>query len=207
MPYKIFIFSLIIFFNSFSQDTITFTNGEKSIVKIIEMETKFFKYKMVDYLDGPLIIVDKNEIICINYENGFVEKFNILDNNELKKTELQFLGTRDAKLHFNGDQKSIPIPIISSILFTPIIGFFHTKYLANKKIGEEERPKGYTSYENFNGPSKYAYYNNPIYIKSFVKAAKKKQKKRIWRSYLFGSIVGTPFWAVFFVSRGFDLLW
>ena len=74
---RILLFSLIFFFHNFifSQDTILKRNGEKLIVKILEVNTDNIRYKRLDYLEGPLFMLSKQEIDFIVYGNGSKESF------------------------------------------------------------------------------------------------------------------------------------
>ncbi|MCB4807235.1 hypothetical protein LG651_03155 [Tamlana sp. 62-3] len=62
-------------FISFSQDVITNIDGSTINAKILEISKNEIKYKKTNYLDGPLIIIDKKDISQIKYENGDIEIF------------------------------------------------------------------------------------------------------------------------------------
>ena len=57
-------------------DNIIFKNGDELRAKVIEITQDVVKYKRCDNLDGPLISVNKNEILMIRYKNGAKEIFN-----------------------------------------------------------------------------------------------------------------------------------
>lgn len=87
-----FRFSYIILFffftaRFFCQDVITKKDSTKIIAKILEVSQDEIKYKQFNYLDGPLFIVEKNEIAYVLYYNGFKQVFQ----DENKKTELSNL--------------------------------------------------------------------------------------------------------------------
>ena len=197
MRYLILIFCLLVTLIYYSQDTLTFLNGEKAVVKILVIENKCIKYNFLDYINGPIITTNKNNLSKISFGNGRVEKYDTITVSDQEKNEnLIFYGTMDAYLYYVEYRKKLPLIFFSTVFFTPILSYLPSKYLANKKIKENLRPKGYTSYDNLEGPSKYTYYNNPIYISSFVIKAKNKQKKRIWATYVIGSIFSAGFWTI-----------
>jgi len=74
----------------FAQDTLYKRNSSDIIVaKVIEISTNEIKYKRFDLLDGPMFVIDKNQIEKIKYMVGNVEFFVItipkavIDNNRL----------------------------------------------------------------------------------------------------------------------------
>jgi hypothetical protein len=69
-----FVFSTVI---SFGQDTIIFRNGEIKIAQVEEVGVNLVKYRKFNYLDGPIFISSKNEILKIKYKGGNVDTFQI----------------------------------------------------------------------------------------------------------------------------------
>lgn len=60
-------------FVSYSQDQLFKKDNSKLSVKIIEISPTEIKYKLFNYLDGPIISVLKNEVALIIYQNGVHE--------------------------------------------------------------------------------------------------------------------------------------
>ena len=58
-----------------AQDTIVKRNGEKITVKLIEINPNDVRYKRLDYLEGPLFRVQKQDIKFIVYANGIKDSF------------------------------------------------------------------------------------------------------------------------------------
>jgi len=58
-----------------AQDTIVKRNGEKLIVKIAEVNSDNIRYRKMDYLDGPLFMLQKEDINFIVYGNGSKESY------------------------------------------------------------------------------------------------------------------------------------
>lgn len=79
----IFIFCFVEFFLN-AQDTIYKRNGELISAKVLEINTKEISYKRFDLLDGPLFIINKNEVKKIKYVTGTIDSFLVV--NEIKKT-------------------------------------------------------------------------------------------------------------------------
>lgn len=64
----------------FAQDQLFKKDNTKVEAKILEITPTSIKYKLFNYQDGPLIIVDKNEVAMIIYQNGTHE---IIKSNEV----------------------------------------------------------------------------------------------------------------------------
>ena len=60
---------------SFGQDTLYTVNGQKIPGKVIEINQNEIKYKKADNPDGPIYVVDKNDIALIEYKNGSKELY------------------------------------------------------------------------------------------------------------------------------------
>jgi hypothetical protein len=58
-----------------AQDTLVKRNGEKLIVKLLEVNPNDLKYKRFDYQDGPVFTVSKAELSYIVYANGVKESY------------------------------------------------------------------------------------------------------------------------------------
>lgn len=59
-----------------AQDQIFKRDNSKVLAKIIEINPTQVKYKLFDYQNGPLIILNKDEVALIIYQNGSHEVFN-----------------------------------------------------------------------------------------------------------------------------------
>lgn len=62
----------------FAQDTLYRSDGTRQAVKIIEVHESQVKYKMSSKVDGPMYVVNKEDIKKIVYENGATDTFPIL---------------------------------------------------------------------------------------------------------------------------------
>jgi hypothetical protein len=62
-----------------AQDVITLKNGNEIKAKVAEISDTEIKYKRFDNLDGPTIVIAKNEVFIIKYENGTREVINAIE--------------------------------------------------------------------------------------------------------------------------------
>jgi hypothetical protein len=83
-----FLFIILLTFLSFnliySQDVIVKKDGTSIDVKVEQISVKEIKYYKYDNLDGPSYIINKSEVVIINFENGSFELIN--SKNEIKET-------------------------------------------------------------------------------------------------------------------------
>jgi len=83
--------------STYAQDKIFRKNGQKLIVKIIEVGSTDIKYKPIDDPNGPVYVLERDRITKIEYENGRVEKFMTdLKDPEMYKDQL----TKAFKINF-----------------------------------------------------------------------------------------------------------
>ncbi|MDR0456173.1 MAG: hypothetical protein LBH20_05770 [Treponema sp.] len=59
-----------------AQDLIVLKNGDMIEAKIMEISPSEIRYKRIDNLDGPMIIIPKVNVLSIRYENGTTEIIN-----------------------------------------------------------------------------------------------------------------------------------
>lgn len=69
-----------------AQDMIVLLNGSMIDVKVEEITPTEIKYRRSDNLNGPLIVISKNEVLSIKYENGTVEVINSSGQPAVKST-------------------------------------------------------------------------------------------------------------------------
>jgi hypothetical protein len=60
---------------SFSQDILVKRDSSKIEAKVLEIRPNEIKYKYFNYQDGPVLVIDRNEIAYIIYPNGQSERF------------------------------------------------------------------------------------------------------------------------------------
>lgn len=62
-----------------AQDVLYKTDNTKQEVKVTEINGASIKYKVFSNLDGPLYVINKNEVALIIYQNGKHEAFNTVN--------------------------------------------------------------------------------------------------------------------------------
>ena len=77
---KIFLFFVLcnVHFLVNAQDSIYKRNGEIIPAKVLEININEISYKRVDLLQGPLFIINKNEIKKIKYVTGTIDSFLVI---------------------------------------------------------------------------------------------------------------------------------
>lgn len=78
MKHLFLILSLLSVTMLFSQDQLFKRDNTKLEVKILEVNPTEIKYKLFSYQDGPLMIVNKNDVAMIIYQNGTHEVMSTL---------------------------------------------------------------------------------------------------------------------------------
>jgi len=69
MKYLIFVL-LLSGASVYAQDIITLRNGDEIRARVLEISSSELRYKRFDNLEGPTIIVPRNDVFFINYEDG-----------------------------------------------------------------------------------------------------------------------------------------
>jgi hypothetical protein len=77
---KFYFLAILIFlfavFSAGAQDMIVLTNGNIIEAKVEEISPAEVKYRRFDNLNGPLVIINKSDVLSIKYENGVTEVLN-----------------------------------------------------------------------------------------------------------------------------------
>lgn len=77
--------------NSLAQDIIVKKDGSIIHSKVLELNSSEIKYKKYSNLEGPIYVLNKTELLSINYENGEIEQFVVepIDMNYNKEREVE----------------------------------------------------------------------------------------------------------------------
>src|SRR6476661_8935292 len=116
------ILSLIVLFaafhstTSFAQDKLYKKKGEPIKVKILEVGLDEVKYRLYDDPNGPIYVVDKEQILKVEFENG--------------KTESYKTGLTDPDLYTDQRKSAIKIGFLS-----PLSGYLPVTYERNLGMG------------------------------------------------------------------------
>jgi hypothetical protein len=68
------VFLVVGIYSVIAQDLIILKNGDIIEAKITELSHTEIKYKRIDHLDGPNIVIPASNVLSIRYENGRVER-------------------------------------------------------------------------------------------------------------------------------------
>lgn len=79
-----------------AQDVIVKKDGTTILSKVVEVGSFEIKYKKYSNIDGPMYVVDKNDILSINYENG--EKDTFTDYKEVHQSRTEETPNDDCQL-------------------------------------------------------------------------------------------------------------
>ncbi len=179
---KLLIVSGMLALQAHSQDLITKRSGEDIKAKIIEIGLNEVKYKRFDNPDGPLIIISKEEILIIRYENGQKEIFDSPALTSTKKSIVQdwkYQGELDAQKYYRGYRAHWAGTFIPTIFIGPLFGLIPA-------IGNSSAQVKDKHLVNDNNPD---WFKNPDYHQAYTRAAKKMKTKKVWGGYLGGSLI------------------
>jgi len=71
--YALLILLLMSLIQLHAQDKIVLTNGETLSAKVVELSPQEIKYKRYNHLEGPTIVIEREKVFVIIYENGSSE--------------------------------------------------------------------------------------------------------------------------------------
>lgn len=189
---------IIIFFITFlrvassqAQDIITKRNGEEIRAKVLEISDLEIRYKNFDYLTGPTIIVPKNEVFSIKYENGQKELFEVTapstapapsaPSNQGTAVVQPYTGDggyekgqKDAE-KFYTKYKDPATGSLASGFCCGIIGIAVPLISVNSEIKET----------NLGAPDP-VLMTDPNYRRGYVDKAKSIKRKKVWNNYIIG---------------------
>ena len=120
-PFCIFtvVFLLMGLFSVSAQDLIVLRDGNMIEAKVMEISPSEIRYKRIDNLDGPMIIVPKDSVLSIKYENGVVDIINEPPATAQEKDQTDGAGSS------GGKQLSMPTAlqnILNALPAIPIAG-------------------------------------------------------------------------------------
>jgi hypothetical protein len=104
-----------------SCDKLIMRNGDELLVKVIEIGDIEIKYKLCDFLNGPLHTINKNNVYSIKYANGFEEQiFNPKFEEKIEKNNNEF----NNNAHQNQSQEKTYPENYNSVVIFSLIGVF-----------------------------------------------------------------------------------
>jgi hypothetical protein len=116
---------LIIFvmtcFCTSAQDIITLKNGDEIKSKVMEISSSEIKYKRFDNLGGPTVVIEKEKVFAITYENGTREVINAISDKSIVIQETKpveksksTLAKPNIGIFFNPSGFAIPGPMVGA---------------------------------------------------------------------------------------------
>jgi len=70
----------------YSQDIITFRNGDEIMARVMEISSSEIRYKRFENIDGPTIVIPRTNVFFINFENGTREVFTLQTDQPVRET-------------------------------------------------------------------------------------------------------------------------
>jgi hypothetical protein len=110
----------LLLLNDTCGDIINLRSGDMIIAKVIEINETQIKYKRCNNIDGPLIVINKNDVYSIKYTNGITDNF--------IKTNYVEPNTNRRKENTNTTEKKVhPLAWVTLActigIFVPLLGF------------------------------------------------------------------------------------
>lgn len=132
-------------------DIMLLRSGEEILVKVVEIGVTEIKYKKCDNQQGPLFLVNKNDVFMITYENGSKDVFKIeeiknnsnsISENKTKEIDKKNVNDNDKDKQTNG------FAIVSLVLgilgIIPLAGIIFGVISLNQINEKPEKYKGKT---------------------------------------------------------------
>jgi len=82
-------------FSAHAQDMIVLLNGNIIEAKVMEIHPSEIRYKRFDNLNGPVIIISKDSVLSIKYENGLLEIINAPPSARNERGQTERAGTNN----------------------------------------------------------------------------------------------------------------
>ena len=174
-----------------SQDIITKKTGEDIKSKILEVGISEIKFKNFDNQDGPTYSLLKQDILIIRYQNGSKDIFNqdtSVSQFSTSSTDLFLQGQKDAKKYYMGYQAAGTTTLITSIIFSPLVGLIPAISSSSTEPAEST-----LSYPNADLMKKADYYNG------YTQKAKKIKQGKVWTNWGVGLCISI--FAIIVVSK------
>lgn len=92
---------LIVALSVVAQDVVVKKDGSTILVKVLEVNQDNIKYKKHSNPNGPTYIIDLDEVLSVNYENGEKDDFNLGSNEEKQKEHVYGLIEKTADYNNN----------------------------------------------------------------------------------------------------------
>ena len=174
---------------AFAQDIITTRSGEDIKAKITEIGLNDIKYKRWESPDGPLIVIAKDKVLLIRYEDGTKDIFEAKEEltseggtgtgiSGLAGKDLYRQGSTDAIRYYRGYKGASVGTLIGSLLGGPILGLIPAIACSATT----------PSYRNLDFPSE-ELMKKRDYLQGFTKQARHIKSNKVWINYGVGAAI------------------
>ena len=112
-------------FSAHAQDMIVLLNGNIIEAKVMEIHPTDIRYKRIDNLNGPVIIIPKDSVLSIKYENGLLEIINAPPSTGNERGQTERAGTNNEVSVTKNQQSGMPMQmqtILNALPAIPIAG-------------------------------------------------------------------------------------
>lgn len=160
-----------------AQDYLITNKNEFFKVKVLEISQTEIKYKSFYNLNGPTVVLPKDAVRSIKYENGVVENFETQKESiilEATKSEQDFyeLGKQDAYKYYRGYTGAGTGTLLTGLLVSPLIGLIPAFATAGTPPSEI----------SLNYPNS-TLMKNPEYARGYTKTSFGVKKERVWSNW------------------------
>ena len=175
---------------AFAQDIITTRSGEDIKAKIAEIGLNDIKYKRWESPDGPLVVIAKNKVLLIRYEDGTKDIFEAKEEpstseegtgtgiSGLASKDLYRQGSTDAIRYYQGYKSASVGTLIGSLLGGPLLGLIPAIACSATT----------PSYRNLDFPSE-ELMKKRDYLQGFAKQARHIKSNKVWINYGVGAAI------------------
>ncbi|MHA6249204.1 hypothetical protein ACXYMU_14780 [Pontibacter sp. CAU 1760] len=170
---------LLIFLECQAQDTITKKNGEKLQTKVLEITPAQVKYKRFENPDGPLYIINKSDVLLIQYEDKSEETFEpaafASPTPEVEATApgINYFvkGQEDAKIYYEG-YKAASTGVLVVSLLSPAVGLIPA--IATSTTPPKDK--------HLDTPN-HVLMQQPDYKSGYLQRARKVKANKVWTNW------------------------
>lgn len=170
----------LIFFECQAQDTITKKNGEKLQAKVLEITPAQVKYKRFENPDGPLYIINKSDVLLIQYEDKSEESFEpaafASPTPEVEATTDPVInyfvkGQEDANIYYEG-YKAASTGVLVASLLSPAVGLIPA--IATSTTPPKDK--------HLDSPN-HVLMQQPDYKSGYLQRARKIKANKVWTNW------------------------
>jgi hypothetical protein len=184
-----FLFAICLLCTSVSaQDIITTRSGDDIKAKVAEIGLNDIKYKRWESLDGPIVVIAKEKVLLIRYEDGTKEIFEQVESTTasgnngsvpgLAGKELYKQGASDATRYYQNYKSASVVTLVTSILVGPVFGLIPA--IACASSTPNKRNLDFPSIDLF---------ERRDYAQGYIKQARRIKSHKVWTNFGIGAAI------------------